>query len=539
MMFSVPIRAQINAERMMEVGRNALYFDDYALSIQYFNRVINAKPWLCEPYFYRGLAKFYLEDFLGAETDCSRAIEANPYYQESWPLRALARINLGQYAGAASDYGIALSNTPEDRSLWHNYLLCLIEMDSLAQADSVAQDFRHKFPRQADPWLLHAQVLLAKTDTTAAELAVDTALSVDSYSIDALSIKAQMEMHNERYAEADSFFTEALRIQPRHNRNLISRALARYHQGNLRGAMNDYDAALDLDPTNFVAHYNRGLLRTQVGEDNAAIEDFDFILRIDSTDVMAIYNRAELRLSTGDYRGAVADYTTLIHQYPNFLQGYIQRAQARRRMGDTRGAQRDENHVLREQIAHRYGITTTASRQGAATRKKSEIDLSQYQRLVVDDENEEPTYNSVTRGKIQNQTASTSLEPPLALPDFQRAALGQQAENYDHALESLILKEYEAAVTAFTTFINQHTTVAEAYYNRAYASVQLKHYDEALTDLQRAIDLRPDLGLAYFNRAIILILLQKPQEATPLLSRAGELGIYRAYSLMKQYSTKK
>jgi len=66
-------RAQINTQRMMDVGRNAIYFDDYVLSIQYFNLVINAKPYLYEPYFYRGLAKFYLDDYSGAEIDCTQA----------------------------------------------------------------------------------------------------------------------------------------------------------------------------------------------------------------------------------------------------------------------------------------------------------------------------------------------------------------------------------------------------------------------------------------------------------------------------------
>ena len=31
--------AQINTDRMMDIGRNALYFEDYVLSIQYFNQV--------------------------------------------------------------------------------------------------------------------------------------------------------------------------------------------------------------------------------------------------------------------------------------------------------------------------------------------------------------------------------------------------------------------------------------------------------------------------------------------------------------------
>ena len=49
--------AQINTEQVLNIGRNALYFEDYVLSIQYFNQVIKAKPYLAEPYFYRAVAK--------------------------------------------------------------------------------------------------------------------------------------------------------------------------------------------------------------------------------------------------------------------------------------------------------------------------------------------------------------------------------------------------------------------------------------------------------------------------------------------------
>jgi len=66
------MQAQINTDHMMTIGRNALYFEDYVLSIQYFNQVIKAKPYLAEPYFFRGVAKLYLEDYAGAEDDCSK-----------------------------------------------------------------------------------------------------------------------------------------------------------------------------------------------------------------------------------------------------------------------------------------------------------------------------------------------------------------------------------------------------------------------------------------------------------------------------------
>ena len=99
---------QINTDRMMTVGRNALYFEDYVLSIQYFNQVINAKPYLHEPYYYRGVAKLSLEDYPGAENDCGRAISINPYVVNSYQVRGLARVYQGKYGLAIEDYRKAL-----------------------------------------------------------------------------------------------------------------------------------------------------------------------------------------------------------------------------------------------------------------------------------------------------------------------------------------------------------------------------------------------------------------------------------------------
>ena len=56
------IRAQVNTDHMMRMGRNSLFYAEYVLSIRYFNQVIAAKPFLSEPYYYRAVAKFYLED---------------------------------------------------------------------------------------------------------------------------------------------------------------------------------------------------------------------------------------------------------------------------------------------------------------------------------------------------------------------------------------------------------------------------------------------------------------------------------------------
>lgn len=86
--------AQINTDRVLSIGKNALYFEDYVLAIQYFNQVIRVKPHLAEPYFYRGVAKISLEDYKGAEEDCSLALSRNPFLVEAYRCRGIAKVYL-------------------------------------------------------------------------------------------------------------------------------------------------------------------------------------------------------------------------------------------------------------------------------------------------------------------------------------------------------------------------------------------------------------------------------------------------------------
>lgn len=78
--------------------------------------VISAKPYLAEPLFYRGLAKFYLEDYAGAEEDCTSAVDRNPFQPDNYRLRGLCRINLQRYADAIADYEKLVEIEPQDET---------------------------------------------------------------------------------------------------------------------------------------------------------------------------------------------------------------------------------------------------------------------------------------------------------------------------------------------------------------------------------------------------------------------------------------
>ena len=566
---SLMLSAQINAERMMIIGRNALSYDDYALSIQYFSQVISAKPHLYEPYFFRGLAKFYLEDYTGAEVDCGKAILLNPYYANSYEVRGLSRINLKDYAGAAMDYEEAINIDDSKRSIWHNLVLCYLEIDSLNKADSALVRFIAKWPKYADGYLLKAETQLKEGDTIAAEQYADKALEVEKFNPQALSFKAAMLMKREEFADAEANLNEAIRLQPKNVHSIINRAMCRFQQNNYRGAMSDYDMALDIDPTNFVGHYNRGLLRASVGEDNKAIEDFDFILERDPDDIMTLFNRARLYDQTGDYQAAIRDYTKVIEEFPKFLYGYQLRAEARRKIGDTRGAMKDEEHILRENVAHRYGYSTPTSRQKNRTRKKSQIDPNDFQQLVEEENTKE--YEDEYRGKIQNKAFETKLLPIIVLnndentanesvlndytieayqiskhtiDEFQRGIeLCMQAD--EERLQTSNTKErtetkkgseglINLAADSFRRCTTEAPQFAEAYYNYACTLAMQGKYKEAIDNFTIAISKKTNFALAYYNRGILHIYTENQPAAESDLSKAGELGVYQAYSIIKQ-----
>ena len=108
--------AQLNTDRITAIGRNALYFDDYVLSIQYFNQVIKLKPYLSEPYLLRAIAKIQLGDYTGAELDCNASIERNPFQPGAYYTRGYIYRQTNQLEKAEEDFNQALVFAPENRT---------------------------------------------------------------------------------------------------------------------------------------------------------------------------------------------------------------------------------------------------------------------------------------------------------------------------------------------------------------------------------------------------------------------------------------
>lgn len=157
-----PVAAQYRVDRLITAGRSALYYEDYVLSIKYFNLAIGAKPYLYEPWYYRSVAKFCLDDYTGAESDATEALHLNPYINDIYDLRAICRIRQSKYDEAIQDYNSAIKIEPRNRNYWFNRALCLMQDKkydpALAQLDSIIKQW-HDF---SNAYSLKAEVYLQK-----------------------------------------------------------------------------------------------------------------------------------------------------------------------------------------------------------------------------------------------------------------------------------------------------------------------------------------------------------------------------------------
>jgi len=104
--------AQVNLPHFIRQGRIALYNNEYSEAIEHFNVVISRKTDPFEEYFYRGIAKYNLKDYLGAEHDFSRTLEIHPFYSRAYHYRGVTHAALMEKSKAIHDLNKRWNSTP-------------------------------------------------------------------------------------------------------------------------------------------------------------------------------------------------------------------------------------------------------------------------------------------------------------------------------------------------------------------------------------------------------------------------------------------
>lgn len=513
--------AQMNTDRLTAIGRNALYFEDYVLSIQYFNQVIRLKPYLAEPYLYRAIAKIQLGDLQGAERDCSQCIENSPFLPGAYYTRGFVYRGLEEYEKAEKDFTEALTLSPENKT----YMLLRADVRSLSKHyDAALADIDYLLRRDPNSASLHfekAVVLMATEDTLGALKGFEKAVELDGQNASNWSAKGVINSMLGREDEALADLNQAINLGSKWAGDYINRGILHYRQHNYRGALSDYDQAIALDPNNSQTYYNRGLLRQELGDYNRAIDDYNRALDLDPSNTEIHYQRGVTNLELRQWRAARADFDTLIAEYPYFLPSYYLAAQACASLGNEKDAFRYqlkanelEKQKEKTQAAQKEVNTDVQTAESQPQKRDRKKEFSHRAAQNQQSNEEEERYQSSSRGAVQKRYVDVVNQPNMVLSYYAQQDPLRRTSYYHYAVDDFNRRSLLPSPLKFTLqelaltaeMVNMH------FDQISYLSMQLEQYEPYFTGLKSVSALPPStishMAALFFSRAVEFALVQ-------------------------------
>lgn len=512
-MFADNAGAQVNKQYFVWVGRDMVMDSRYREAIETLNILLRADPDAYEGYFWRGIAKYHLDDLLGAERDFTLTLAKNPVYTNAYQFRALTRSRLGNYDDAMKDFDEAIELRPDYPAPYYSRGVTNILTGRYREAVDDFNMYMRFNQRDADAYANRGTAYLHLQDTVAAYEDFGRAIRTNREYPRGYLERGSLYMKQGRYDEALADFDTAVRCDTSYIPAYFSRAMAYYRKHNLQAALADFDRVLELDPTSSVTYFNRALVRTETGDYNRALEDYDQVAAYSPGNVIVYYNRAGLRFRLGELQGALEDYDRAIELYPDFANAYLGRASVKYLLRDSEGAERDRSVAERKIAEYRARLEGESEVSFADTSRQFDKLLSFDTQL-----SDGPVRNTAT-GTKERITLRPSygftlrsdaepgrgliLHPGEAEAEEFIASLGDASvvfgcEGSDMAAAALVRKD-----EAVSADIAANGSRWQAYFMRGMTQALLKQYTNAVGALSTAITLSPRNPFLYIARSAV------------------------------------
>ena len=152
--------------------------------------------------------------------------------------------------------------------------------------------------------------------------------------------------NNGQYEQAVNEFERAIELNPSAPLPYFWRGLAYERLGDHLGALVEYRRAVSLDPQRAEFYAGRGDAYRRLGELQVAIQEYEKAIERDPNLVLAYHNRGITFEASGDYRQALADYDKAIELQPDKAQPHFGRGAVYERVGEYDAAADEYELVL-------------------------------------------------------------------------------------------------------------------------------------------------------------------------------------------------
>ena len=128
--------------------------------------------------------------------------------------------------------------------------------------------------------------------------------------------QASTKDDNKDYKGAIEDYNKAIELKPDFAEAYNNQGVSRHNLSDYKGAIEDYNKAIELKPDYADAYYNRGISRDDSRDYNGAIEDYTKAIELKPDNAEAYYNRAFSRKALSENDKAIADYKKAADLYP-------------------------------------------------------------------------------------------------------------------------------------------------------------------------------------------------------------------------------
>ena len=504
--------AQYNRDYFFWVGRTCMMNNDYQEAIRTLNTLLRFDEDAFEGYFLRGIAKYNLDDLIGAEADFSTAIRFNPVYTQAFTYRAITRSRLGNYDDALQDFREAIDLRPDLAGAYYSRGVTRLLNQQFKEAIEDFDKFLMHEDKVADAWICRGLSYLHLKDTTRAYADFNRAIKTNREDPNGYNRRGALYMEQKRYPEAEWDFNKAIACDSTYVLSYFNRALVYSETHHPMKALADFDHVIRLDSTNSLTYFNRAMLRAQIGDYNRALEDYDKVALYSPNNVLVYYNRAGVHAQLGAIDEAIADYSRAIELYPDFANAYIYRSRLRMLLNDPKGAKRDRDTAQRKIAQYRSRLSDSTYSIYADTTQHFDRLLS-FDSQLAGGSFERITGHNGGREEMRLLPLFkfTLQRPDTAAQQIEHYQL-QRVEDFKRKVGNkyMVLSCRETNLAADTLVMIDRHFVEELkkgdatwtlLFERGISQSLIKQYTNSVNTFTQAIDLNPSNPFLYLNRS--------------------------------------
>ena len=539
-------------------GYNGLYFSrgvTYFLSQQFdkavsdFDRYIRKEPKDPSAYLNRGASWLFLKDTLKAVNDYNKAIELDRFDPEGYVRRGRLYAARKEYDLAIADMDKAIGLDSTNTFAYFNRAIMFYEQEkykeSMADLNRVLQDEPGNALTLYNRGLIHAQ--LGAYENALDDM--DRVLNINPKNVLAYFNRASILIELGLYKDALADYDKAIELYPDFAKAYMNRSYVNNLLGNVKASKKDYDTAQKK-----VKEYREKNV-AEAGSFADTTKKYSSLLALDAdfakkdfNDELLQHRDIDIRLKPL-YRFVLTDNKNAVNYaltrgYENPL---MERFKASLPVGvemshedckvsaktlDTvekiawEGGQDKATEGFLRALYDYYGkhFNSALHYYGEAVKKSSEDDG--LKKLYG-------AFYHLNRGVLRADMIDfiSSIEnnvQVLSMDDTgnTRARVKDQVtRKYDY---TDAIADMNAALELLPDFPYLHFNLGNLY------CLSSEHIN-SIDSYTKAIEAYPYMGDAYFNRGLVLIYLKDKEKGCIDLSRAGELGVEDAYSVIKKY----